>query len=192
MSENDTQLSKIMATVEVGLVTQVQASKALGVPRSTIQQWAKDGCPFVSKKGVDIQGLASWARSAGRSISGRDASADDDYDPVSDEVAAGAAMDSERDSADIEVHRKRLIKAQADRVELDVQRRNGSLVDRMEVDRSVSGLISFIFVELDRIFIGELPAIVKGCDEISAKHKCEEAIESLKRAITKRCNEQIS
>lgn len=77
----------------------------------------------------------------------------------------------------------RLKRAQAKREELRLSKDQRSVIDRAEVEEKSQRAISVMLSELDRRFCSELPAIVKGLNELEIRAKHEEAIEELKRAL---------
>lgn len=76
--------------------------------------------------------------------------------------------------------RLRLIKAQADRVELENKVRRNEMIEAIKAASFIKYMVAGIFFsELDRL-ASEFPAALKGKDEIAIHEECERQIEFIK------------
>lgn len=77
----------------------------------------------------------------------------------------------------------RLAKEKADEAVRDNQIAAGELIDRATISDGLARAIGIMFSELDRVFCAEVPARVKGRDEIGIRHICRTEIERLKESL---------
>jgi len=78
-----------------------------------------------------------------------------------------------------------LVEFKARRERLRYERDKGNSIDRDLVRSAVQRGVSAVFGSLDRLFVNELPPVLRGLDEIPIRDRCQMAIEKLKEDLRK-------
>lgn len=94
-----------------------------------------------------------------------------------------APPDIRRETADA---RRRLVEAQAKKVERENLEATGKLVPVEDIESGLRSVMAEVFVVLERVFCSELPPVLVGLDEVAVREKCRREIDEAKGVLKAR------
>jgi len=133
-----------------------ECSGATGIPLTLLKQAKRTGCEAFQWNRVDLAKFLSW-------VFGHDNESEDGMDWGNE-----------------------LKKWLAKRAKLAHDRDNGALMPVDQVAREVRASVTVVFADLDRVFTGTLPPVLKGLGEVDIRTRCGTEIERVKETMRAR------
>jgi len=94
--------------------------------------------------------------------------------------------DARKDMAET---RRRLVEAQALKIERENKVADGLLVPVDEVEQGLKEVMAEMFSTLERIWCSEMPPLLSGLNEVEIRGKCQKEIDEMKARIRERFDE---